>query len=109
MNFVYFLYIVFLFFVLTPAILLRIPPKGNKWLVALVHGGVFAVILLLTSEFVLSLGKKMEGLTTQSNVVDLSFNPLDSSMNKMNDIVNDLSGNVDSLSANLDNKYTLVK
>ena len=104
MNFVYFLYIVFLFFVLTPAILVRIPPKGNKWLVALVHGVVFAVILLFTSDFVLSLGKKMEGLTTNSNAVDLSFNPLDSSMNKMNDV----SGNIESLSANLDNKYTLV-
>jgi len=43
------LYLVFLFFVLTPNVLLRIPPNGSKHVVALVHAVVFAVVYYYTS------------------------------------------------------------
>jgi hypothetical protein len=78
MNIFHFLYVVFLFVLLTPAILLRLPPKGNKWLVALVHGVVFATVLFLTNHLVSSQGI-IEGLPKYSDsssnyVGDLSSN-----------------------------------
>jgi hypothetical protein len=48
------LYLVFLFVVLSPGILLRIPPKGSKLVVAVVHGLVFALVYCLTYKFVLN-------------------------------------------------------
>jgi hypothetical protein len=42
------LYVAFLFIILTPGILLRLPPKGSKLTVAIVHGIVFALILHFT-------------------------------------------------------------
>ena len=82
MNILHFIYIVFLFFVLTPAILVRLPPKANKWIVALVHGIVFAVIFSLTNHFVLSFSRKLEGYTdmsdniTSEQIADVSNNVL---------------------------------
>ena len=37
--------VVLLFFLLTPGVLLSLPPGGGKYTVALVHGIVFAVLL----------------------------------------------------------------
>jgi hypothetical protein len=45
MNPVFAAFIVVLFVVLTPGILLRLPPKGSKYVVAAVHGLVFAFVL----------------------------------------------------------------
>ena len=45
MNHLFCLFIVVLFVLLTPNVLLRLPPKGGKWTVAIVHGLVFAFIL----------------------------------------------------------------
>jgi hypothetical protein len=52
MNWFFTIYIAILFFILTPSILLRLPPKGNKYVVALVHAIVFAVIFHFTFKFV---------------------------------------------------------
>lgn len=46
------IYIVFLFYVLSPNVLLRIPPNGSKHVVALVHAVVFAVVYYYTSGYV---------------------------------------------------------
>jgi hypothetical protein len=46
------LYLVFLFYVLSPNVLLRIPPNGSKHVVALVHAVVFAVVYYFTSGYV---------------------------------------------------------
>jgi hypothetical protein len=46
------LYLVFLFYVLSPNVLLRIPPNGSKHVVALVHAVVFAVVYYYTSGYV---------------------------------------------------------
>ena len=53
MNMYMSLYLVFLFVVLTPGILLTIPSKGSKLVVAVVHGLVFALVYYLTKDFVL--------------------------------------------------------
>lgn len=75
MNIFHFIYVVFLFVVLTPAILVRLPSKGNKWMVALVHGIIFGLILLLTNHFVSGFGKILEGLPDSSNnAIDVSNN-----------------------------------
>ena len=49
MNIVFTLYVALLFVLLTPGILLTLPPKGSKLVVAVVHGLVFAVILYFTN------------------------------------------------------------
>ena len=43
-----------LFFVLTPGIVLSLPPKGSKVIVALTHAIVFAVIYSITCKTVYS-------------------------------------------------------
>jgi hypothetical protein len=45
MNPAFAAFIVLLFVVLTPGVLLRLPPKGSKYVVAAVHGLVFAFVL----------------------------------------------------------------
>jgi hypothetical protein len=52
MNWFFTIYIAILFFILTPSVLLRLPPKGNKYTVALVHAIVFAIIFHFTFKFV---------------------------------------------------------
>jgi hypothetical protein len=51
-NFSNFIYLVFLFYVLSPNVLLRIPPNGSKHMVALVHAVVFALVYYYTSGYV---------------------------------------------------------
>ena len=46
------IYLIFLFYVLSPNVLLRIPPNGSKHVVALVHAVVFAVVYYYTSGYV---------------------------------------------------------
>ena len=46
------LYAFLLFFVLTPGVLVSLPPKGSKFVVALTHGLVFALIWTLTHKMV---------------------------------------------------------
>lgn len=54
-NWVMLGYIVFLFFLLTPNILLRLPPKSSKYVVAFVHALVFAAVFHFTHNFVLNM------------------------------------------------------
>jgi len=42
------LYVFVLFFLLTPGILLSLPPGGSKWTVAAVHALVFTLVLHFT-------------------------------------------------------------
>jgi hypothetical protein len=46
------LYTIVLFVLLTPGILLRLPPKGSPLVVAIVHGAVFALIMFLNHKAV---------------------------------------------------------
>uniref|UniRef100_A0A6C0D799 Uncharacterized protein n=1 Tax=viral metagenome TaxID=1070528 RepID=A0A6C0D799_9ZZZZ len=52
MNFVVALYASILFFILSPNVLLRIPPKGSTKVVAAVHAVVFGLVLFFTCRFV---------------------------------------------------------
>ena len=49
------LYVALLFVLLTPGVLLRLPPKGSLLTVAIVHGLVFALIYHFTHKMVLQL------------------------------------------------------
>lgn len=53
MSVVHFLLAVLLFVLLTPGILLRLPPNGSKWTVALVHGVLFATVMHILYMYVL--------------------------------------------------------
>lgn len=52
MNVVMFVYAFLLFFILTPGILLSLPPKGSKIIVALTHAFVFALVWHFTNKMV---------------------------------------------------------
>ena len=61
MNWAVTVYAAILFFVLTPAVLVRLPPKGGKFTVAAVHAVVFSLIFHFTHKLVwqLSMGMGM--------------------------------------------------
>jgi len=52
MYFIVSFYAACLFFILTPNVILRIPPKGNDIVVAVVHTCIFALIYNFTNKFV---------------------------------------------------------
>ena len=49
------LFVAVLFFLLTPGILLRLPPGGSKYTVAAVHAVVFVIVYHLTHKTVANL------------------------------------------------------
>jgi len=53
MNVVSFIYAFLLFFILTPGILLTLPKKGKKMMVASVHALIFAVVFTLTHHWIM--------------------------------------------------------
>ena len=55
------LYVAILFVLLTPGILLRLPPTGSPLVVAIVHGAVFALVLCLTHKMVSQWSMGVEG------------------------------------------------
>jgi hypothetical protein len=61
MNWAVTVYAAILFFVLTPGVLLSLPPKGGKFVVAGVHAAVFALVFHFTHKIVwqLSMGMGM--------------------------------------------------
>jgi hypothetical protein len=64
MSLVVSIYAAILFFLLTPAILVRLPPGGSKWTVAAVHAIVFALLFHFTHKIVWRLGARLEGMET---------------------------------------------
>jgi hypothetical protein len=52
MNWAVTVYAAILFFVLTPGILLSLPPKGSKMMVAATHAVVFALLFGFTAKMV---------------------------------------------------------
>lgn len=53
-------YVAVLFFVLTPGVLLSLPPKSSKMVVAATHAVVFALAFHLTHKIVWKIVQKME-------------------------------------------------
>jgi len=62
MNVILFIVVIALFVALTPGILLSLPPKGSKLVVALTHGIVFAIVLKLIYKPLKKLFSGKEGL-----------------------------------------------
>lgn len=56
------LYLVVLVFLLTPSLFIRLPPNGNKWIVAGVHALIVGVIFFLTSKMVWRMTARFEGM-----------------------------------------------
>jgi hypothetical protein len=66
MNWLVALYLAVLFFLLSPNVLVRLPPNGNKLTVAATHALIFAVIVYLSCNMVWKLSMRMgiyEGMT----------------------------------------------
>jgi len=68
-------YAAILFFLLTPSILLRLPPTGSKYTVAAVHAVVFALIFYFTHKLVWRLGARFEGMETPTPSSSASPSP----------------------------------
>jgi hypothetical protein len=64
MNLIVAAYAAILFFLLSPGVLLRLPPKGSKFIVLATHAVIFAIILGLTCKMVwkFSMGIRLEGM-----------------------------------------------
>jgi hypothetical protein len=61
MNWIITIYVALLFFVLTPGVFVRLPPKAGLMTVAAVHALVFALIWHFTNKFVAKLSAGREG------------------------------------------------
>jgi hypothetical protein len=59
MNWLITIYLAILFFVLTPGILVSLPPRGNKFTVAAFHAVVFAIVWHFTHKLVWNATKSM--------------------------------------------------
>jgi len=64
MNLIVAAYAAILFFLLSPGVLLRLPPKGSKFVVVATHAIIFAIVMGLTCKMVwkFSMGMRMEGM-----------------------------------------------
>lgn len=59
MNWIVTIYAALLFFLLTPSVLVRLPPNGSKYTVAAFHGLVFALVFHFTHKTVWQLSMGM--------------------------------------------------
>ena len=69
------LFVAALFFVLTPGVLVRLPPGGSKLMVAAVHAVVFAVVYGLVSKTVMDMLYPEGFAPTVIRKTTYSFNP----------------------------------
>jgi hypothetical protein len=69
------LFVATLFFVLTPGVLVRLPPGGSKLMVAAVHAVVFAVVYGLVSKTVMDMLYPEGFAPTVIRKTTYSFNP----------------------------------
>jgi predicted aldo/keto reductase-like oxidoreductase len=94
MNVVMLVYVFVLFFVLTPGVLVYLPPKASKMVTNLTHAAIFALIWTLTHKMVWRLSSGMEGMKG-TNVIkgmngagskqgNMSKNPLKTNTNTTN-------------------------
>jgi len=66
MNIVFSVFVFVLFFILTPGILVTLPKKGSKMVIALVHGVIFATCLAVSKYFFWKSGNSVfEGANTR--------------------------------------------
>jgi preprotein translocase subunit SecG len=76
MNILLFIILVVLFVLLTPGVLVYLPPKSSKLTTAITHGVIFAIIWSLTHKFLSRTTSRLtsmtflEGATTMTPVAD---------------------------------------
>lgn len=70
MNWICTVYIAVLFFVLTPGILVTLPPKSSKLIVAGFHAIVFALVWHFTHKMVWKLSSGREGFEEEEEEVE---------------------------------------
>ena len=63
MNLTVVAYSAILFFILTPGVLVTLPPKSSKMMVAAVHAIIFAIVLGLTCKMVWKFSMRLEGFS----------------------------------------------
>jgi len=63
MNILLFLILVVLFVLLTPGILVYLPPKSSKLTTAITHGVIFGIIWSLTHKFLWRTTSRMTSMT----------------------------------------------
>ena len=78
-----FLYTAVLFYVLTPGILLSLPPKSSKMVVAATHALVFALVYKFTHRMAWKLSMSFEGFQ-ENKGNGVNGNPLLRNMNAAN-------------------------
>ena len=69
MDLIMFLFSAVLFFLLTPGILLSLPPGGSKMVVAATHAVVFGLVFSLSHKMLMSLGSMTEGARNISGMI----------------------------------------
>ena len=67
MNLPVAVYLALLFVILTPNVVTRLPPNGNKMTVAITHAVIFGVIVYLTTKMVWRLSMSMGVYEGMSN------------------------------------------
>jgi hypothetical protein len=77
------IYTAVLFYVLTPGILLSLPPKGSKMLVAATHALLFALIFKCTHKAAWRLSLRLEGFQDNTAAPPAPQAALNPSMLKM--------------------------
>ena len=81
MSVAMFIYAFLLFFVLTPGVIVSLPPKGSKMMVAGVHALVFALIWILTSKYVwMATSGLFEGYSDNKSLSFGSFSKVSSNV-----------------------------
>ena len=61
MNWIVTIYTAFLFFILTPGVLVTLPPKSKKMIVIGTHAAIFALIFHFTHHIVWKMSNNFEG------------------------------------------------
>jgi hypothetical protein len=82
-NLFMFLYTAVLFYVLTPGVLLSLPPKSSKMVVAATHAFVFALVYKFTHRMAWKLSMSFEGFQ-ENKANGPNGNPLLRNMNTTN-------------------------
>lgn len=60
MHWLMIIYSAFLFFLLTPGILITLPPKGKKNIVAIVHSLIFGLVWGFTHKMVWNFSRRLQ-------------------------------------------------
>jgi hypothetical protein len=94
-----------LFFVLTPGVLLSLPRKGSKLMVAATHALVFAVAFYFLHDMILNFTVSMDGFAvTQSEIQPHLNNKLDNCTNIL-----DVTSKAPGIISNLKNEMAAAK